>query len=138
MGTRCNLAELAGRKKNLLEKFLELSGGIDRAVREGKIEEIETIIRERQIIINQVNELDLATPGNGEAADGQLWMQAQQDIHILLNRAKEIDDANRETVLEAREQLASKLKTVREGKKALAIYHGKHVHVEGVFLDKKR
>ncbi|MHB1420526.1 MAG: hypothetical protein ACYCX4_13255 [Bacillota bacterium] len=133
------------QKKGLLRKFIRLSCQLSEALHAELPEELETILNQIDQIIKDVDHVDTHLKVLIGGIDKtfafefqQQWSPLKEEIDSLLVKAKEICDLNQLNLLGKKEIIANMLKTVREGKKGLAMYEGKHVHIEGIFLDKKR
>lgn len=115
-------------KRELLLKILELTKLQAEILKEEKIEEFESILQDRQIVMDQIDALHERCP--------ELKSDRHEDI---LQELRITEDENKKEFNRQLEEAKEKLKEVRQMKKREDVYSNPYgmYREEGLFFDKK-
>ena len=119
-----NLNNLLEDKKTFLLEILNLTKSQTIAIKQEKIEELESILDKKSIIIEKIDDLDYKFKdclGDNKIED-KVLLSSIDEIKIILIDIKEIDDKNNENLSYAMPNMKEDLKDVRQGQRAMKNY----------------
>ncbi len=119
-----NLNNLLEDKKTFLLEILNLTKSQTIAIKQEKIEELESILDKKSIIIEKIDDLDYKFKdclGDNKIED-KVLLSSIDEIKIILIDIKEIDDKNNENLSYAMANMKEDLKDVRQGQRAMKNY----------------
>lgn len=152
------LLELSQRKKNLLEMLLELTKKQQHLVEADAedLEEINSLIEEKQKIIFEIDGLDLLFLENynqltrtlgfssldsvvAEPVEGfKVLKQKIQEVMHLMEEIKKLDDINMNIAKHNLNKIKEQLKIINVGKKATSSYGTKYKENMSILIDKRK
>jgi len=151
------LISISGKKKVLLEGMLRATNKQSDAIDKEDMGRLNHLIGEKQKMINTINVLDLKFEGCFTKIKESLGLDNLGDIvksdneglnelkHEIseimkvVNEIKNVESKNHEKILAQKEELARKIKEIRNGKMARNTYKGKTTTSPNPsFIDKKK
>lgn len=137
MKSKLNYQKYLQKKKELCKDFLSLSRKEQEAITFKDYDLLLKLLAEKDNLMLQINQID----DNLRGFTGQKNQDIdnlKNEITDLLNKAKEIDEQNRNVLKNELENLAQLLKQTHSLKKTHSLYKGDEIAIEGILVDKKK
>lgn len=115
-------------RKELYKQILGISIKQSEALKENDMEKLEQLIREKQIIIDKIDEINKTQ-----------YTELDEEEREILKKAKEVNDQNDKEFIRQYEEAKEKVRDIRSNKKRDQAYSNPYSlsSEEGVFFDKR-
>jgi len=130
------------RKLELFNEFYDITIKQTLLIREGKFEKLHSSLERRQLLIEEIDQLDQEINQLREAlshANSDLpgLEGLTRELVELESRIYEIDVQNQNALTDSFQQMKTEMKRLRNGRKAAVHYQSPSPQGRGFFVDKK-
>lgn len=128
------------QKLALLKQIKEITIKMTSTVQSIEIEELEVMIREKQKVIDTIDEIDKTISSNYDISDtmNDELSDIRKEILFVIEDIITIDNELKAATKEAHAGIVNNIKRLGKTKKAFKTYAGKPAQVRGLFLEKKK
>lgn len=154
--TITELLKLITEKKKAFESLMELTLVQKKDIEENNAENIEKLVRQKQQIIDRVDEMDIAFSEGFALLKKQLKINDLEKADLsgypmlkelklkvadIMSYAKEImaiEEENRGKLSSMLSDMKKDIKQINVGKRSIKAYENKPTYNDGIYIDKKK
>ena len=149
------LIDMLNKKSDLLSEILNITHKQTDAIKDSKFDKLDNLIMIKQTYIDKIDNIDASYAKQfskikniynvGEISQIDIendikikFKQLTQQLHEKAENIFKIDKKNSELINNNFQQVKSKLKDIKQGKKVTSNYYKQSIQTEGYFIDKGR
>lgn len=151
------LIKLLNEKAKLLTEILSITNAQTKAIENGKLEKLDNLIQVKQDYIDKINNIDNSFNSHFKVIKKKYNVdqiseldidieketvfkikEITEEVYGLLAKTFEIEKRNSELINSNFQEIKSKLKNIKQGKKVTSNYYKQPIQAGGYFIDKGR
>ncbi len=149
------LIDMLNKKSDLLSEILNITHKQTDAIKDSNLDKLDNLIMIKRTYIDKIDNIDSSYAKQfskirnlynvNEISQIDIkkdikikFKQLNQQLHEKVENIFEIDKKNSELINNNFQQVKSKLKDIKQGKKVTSNYYRQSIQTEGYFIDKGR